>query len=408
MMGVRTWTVALLGLATALLAPAEGGDKAIPSWKKTTIEGKFRSEGVTVGDVNKDGKNDILIGDSWYEAPSWTKHDIRKPGEYGDGLHSYSDCMTCWADDINGDGWVDEIVIGFPGTAANWYENPKGKDGPWAKHEISPSACNETPLYTPLFKDGRRVLVMGTQPKGQSDQGQMAYFTPGGDPTQPWVMHPISEPSTSKHVIPGTSQFSHGLGVGDIDGDGRLDVICTGGWWRQGVREQNSSLTWEFHPAKLGEASADMITYDISGDGKADVIASSAHKFGIWSYLQGAEKDSSPKFAKSDLFPDLVSETHALIAADINGDGLMDLVTGKRFWSHGKSEPGSDKPSRLYWFEAAKGADGKITFTPREIDDQSGIGTQFLVTDFNGDGLLDIITSNKKGVFLFEQTRVAK
>ena len=52
--------------------------------------------------------------------------------------------------------------------------------------------------------------------------------------------------------------------------------------------------------------------------------------------------------------------------------------------------------------------DGKIAFEPREIDDQSGIGTQFVVADFNGDGLLDIVTSNKKGVFLFEQARAGK
>ncbi len=94
-----------------------------------------------------------------------------------------------------------------------------------------------------------------------------------------------------------------------------------------------------------------------------------------------------------------------MIAADINGDGLKDLVTGKRFWSHGKNEPGSDKPARLYWFEANRDSAGKIAFTPRQIDDQSGVGTQFVVADFNGDGLLDIVTANKKGVFLFEQTR---
>ena len=115
---------------------AHADDRGTPvTWKKTVIEGKFRSEGVAIADVNKDGKLDIMIGDSWYEAPSWTKHDIRKPGDFGDGLGGYSNCMTCWSDDINGDGWPDQIVIGFPGVPALWYENPKGKPGYWPEHE---------------------------------------------------------------------------------------------------------------------------------------------------------------------------------------------------------------------------------------------------------------------------------
>ena len=400
-MNWRTWA-AILGSSTILLATtsasaADAGGKV--GWKKTTIEGKFRSEGVAVADVNKDGKPDVLIGDSWYEAPTWAKHAIRNPGDYGDGLRSYSECMACWADDVNGDGWPDQLVIGFPGTAALWYENPRGKDVPWPRHEIAPSACNETPLYTDLFGDGRRVLVMGSQPQGKQDEGVMAWFAPGKDPAQPWEMHPVSEAKGA----PGTQTFAHGLGVGDLNGDGRKDVICTAGWWEQPSSGRDGS--WTFHPAPLGDAAADMIAYDLNGDGKADVIDSSAHKFGIWWYEQGPAKDGQPAFARRDLFPELVSETHALIAADIDGDGLDDLVTGKRFWSHGKSEPGSDKPARLYWLKATRAADGKVTFDPREIDDQSGIGTQFVVLDFNGDGLLDIVTSNKKGVFLFEQSR---
>lgn len=407
----KRWTAAALGLSAVLLstAPSVGEEKATPvAWKKTVVEGKFRSEGVAVADVNKDGKTDVLVGDSWYEAPSWAKHDIRKPGDYGDGLHSYSDCMTCWTDDVNGDGWADQIVIGFPGSAAVWYENPKNKEGHWARHEVWPSACNETPLYADLFGDGRKVLVMGWQPKGKDNEGQMAWFTPSSDPSQPWEMHAVSEPGGPGKGAPGTQRFSHGLGVGDLNGDGRQDVICNGGWWEQPQSGRKSDAPWAFHPAKLGDAVADMIAYDVNGDGKADVVASSAHQFGIWWFEQGAVKDGSPEFTKHDLFPKLVSETHALIAADVNGDGLKDLVTGKRFWSHGKSEPGSEKPAYLYWFEASRGPDGKTTFTPREIDDQSGIGTQFVVTDFNGDGLLDVVTSNKKGVFVLEQTRAAK
>jgi hypothetical protein len=316
--------------------------------------------------------------------------------------------MTCWTDDINGDGWPDQIVVGFPGNPALWYENPKGADGFWPEHQVWHSACNETPLYTDLFGDGHRVLVMGWQPKGKDNEGQMAWLSPGSDPSQPWEMHAVSEPSAPGKPVPGTFRFAHGLGVGDLNGDGRNDVICTGGWWEQPKEGKKSDQPWPFHPAALGDAVADMIAYDVNQDGKADVIASSAHQFGIWWFEQGEAKNGSPVFTKHDLFPNLVSETHALIATDIDGDGLKDLVTGKRFWSHGKNEPGSDQPARLYWITARRASERGISFMPREIDDQSGIGTQFVVADFNGDGLLDIVTANKKGVFLVEQVRTNK
>jgi FG-GAP-like repeat len=411
-MGLRSFTMALgvtALVAAAAPTPTSGGEKPTAvSWKKTVIDGKFRSEGVSVADVNRDGKLDVLVGDAWYEAPSWARHDIRKAGEYGDGLHGYSDCFTCWADDINRDGWPDQIVVGVPGAPCYWYENPKGKPGDWPRHEIWPSACNETPLYADLFADGHRVLVMGWQPPGKENEGQMAWFAPGSDPSLPWEMHPVSVPSSPGKVIPGTFKFAHGLGVGDVNSDGRPDVICTDGWWEQPATGRAAPAPWTFHPARLGDANADMIAYDVNHDGKPDVIASSAHKFGIWWFEQGDAQEGSPVFTRHDLFPKLVSETHALIAADINGDGLNDLVTGKRFWSHGKNEPGSDMPARLYWFEAGRGGDGTVTFTPHEIDDGSGVGTQFTVTDVNGDGLLDIVTANKKGVYLFEQVRPAK
>ena len=411
-MGLRITKAAVIGWSAVLLisAASAGADEpSPPSWKKTIIEGKFRSEGVAVADVNKDGENDVLIGDSWYEAPSWARHDIRKPGDYGDGLKSYSDCMAAWADDVNGDGWADQVVVGFPGKAAYWYENPRNKPGHWTAHEVWPSACNETPLYTDLFGDGQRVLVMGAQPKGKDNEGTMAWFSPGSDPSQTWELHAISEVGgKDKKGAPGTQRFAHGLGVGDLNGDGRNDVLCTAGWWEQPESGRKASTNWAFHPAVLGDAVADMIVSDVNGDGKADVIASSAHKSGIWWFEQGAGKDGVPAFTRHDLFPDLISETHALIAADINGDGLKDLVTGKRFWSHGRSEPGSDKPPKIYWLEAKRASDGKVSFTPREVDDQSGIGTQFTVLDFNGDGLLDVVTANKKGVFLLEQSRAAR
>jgi hypothetical protein len=385
--------------------PTRGAQQPVAiSWKKTVLDRAFRSEGVAVADVNRDGKLDILAGEVWYEAPDWRMHEIQKPGEYGDGSKGYSHSFACFADDVNHDGWPDLIVIDFPGQPCHWFENPKGQSGHWKKHVIWPSACNETPLYADLFGNGRRVLIMGWQPPGKEHDGQMAWFSPGENPDSLWQMHPISEPSSPGHEIPGTFRYSHGLGVGDVNGDGRMDVICTAGWWEQ--PERDDGKPWKFHAANLGDACADMYACDLDGDGKADVISSSAHNFGIWWYQQRPGRNSDPAFLRHDLFPRLFSQSHALHFVDINGDGLKDLVTGKRWWAHGpKGDAAPNDPAVLYWFEATKSRNGITRFVPHEIDHDSGIGTQFAVQDVNGDKLPDIAVSNKKGVYLFEQVR---
>ena len=399
--------------------PVFSADPPKITWKRTVIDKKFHSEGVAIGDVNNDRKMDVITGEVWYEAPTWKLHRFR-PGkdDYTMGEQNiYSKSFACWTGDFNGDGWLDVLVVGFPGEPCHWYENPQGKDGMWKEHMVWHSACNETPIYVDLFGKGQRVLLMGWQPKGKGNEGQMAYFTPGKNSNELWEMHPISEPSIPAKIgddkkpipgtakeIPGTQRFSHGLGVGDINGDGRNDVMCTAGWWEQPEKADGKS-PWKFHKAAFGDACADMYAVDLDGDGKNDVISSSAHNYGIWSYLQKSSKDD-PTFLKKDLFPKLVSQTHAMHFVDINGDGLKDMVTGKRKWAHGpKGDADPNAAPSIYWFEARKGSDGVVTFEPHLIDDDSGIGTQFTVADFNGDKLLDIIVSNKHGVHVIEQVR---
>src|SRR5262245_36501022 len=363
----HTWLFVALLPALALPATLAGtprggekGGKGGPkvTWKKIVVDKAFRSEGVAVADINKDGKPDILIGDVWYEAPDWKMHVIREDRKFD--LLRYSETFGCFADDLNGDGWPDLIVIPFPGHPVCWYENPKGKyvdakgqPGLGMEHVIWPSCGNEAPLYADLFGTGKRVLIMGWQPlrkfvrgpegrfavETAENEGQMAWFRPGKDPTQLWEMHPISEPSLPGKPAPGTHRFSHGLGVGDINGDGRLDVMTTAGWWEQPAKDYGRP--WKFHPANLGPNCADMFAYDVDGDGKADVISSSAHDFGIWWYQQRPGKTSSPAFVQHTFFKDLMSQTHALHCVDIDGDGLKDLVTGRRWWAHGpKGDPG--------------------------------------------------------------------
>jgi hypothetical protein len=357
-------------------------------FRKIVVDKTFRSEGVATGDVNRDGKLDILAGDVWYEAPDWKMNEIRSVGQY-DASKGYSQAFANFAQDVNRDGWIDSIVIGMPGEPCRWYENPQNKPGHWKHHVVAKSACNETPVFADLLGNGCPVLVFAVRP-----EGLMAWFSVPKDPTGLWDMHVIAGPDA-----PGTERYSHGLGVGDVNGDGRNDVLITEGWWE--APQDRTRSNWQFHPAKLGPACANMLVYDVDGDGDSDIITSSAHNYGIWWFEQLPQTNGS-KFEQHLIHKEF-SQTHALNLVDINGDGVQDFVTGKRYFAHQGKDPGGHEPAVLYWFELRRLQNGKVKFVPHKIDDNSGVGTQFEVADMNGDAKPDIVTSNKKGVYVFMQ-----
>src|SRR5260221_2586122 len=394
-MEITKFSLRLLRLVTALsfwalagFAQKTGLPAIDPRFTKHVLTTDFISEGVAIGDVNKDGKLDILAGAYWFEAPKWTRHEITAAKHYSPATE-FSNSFLDFSMDINQDGWPDLIRISLPGEEAVWYENPQNKPGYWHEHAILKNAGNESPAFVDVDGDGRPDILCNDP--AAKEMIWMKSPAVKGDTT--WTRYIIG-----KGDISGVNRYTHGLGLIDMNGDGRPDVVITKGWWE--CPSDPKTANWVFHPADLGEDCSQIYTLDIKGAGQGPVgnlISASAHRYGIWWH----EKVDTG-WVHHVIFNGF-SESHALAMADINGDGFADLVTGKRYFAHNGEDPGAYEPSVLYWFEYKPGA--APVWIPHLIDSDSGVGLHGLVQDINKDGLPDIIVANKKGVFFFEQKK---
>jgi hypothetical protein len=391
---------ALRAAATLALAAGMASAQALP-FQKIVVTSEYLAEGADLGDFDKDGIMDLVSGAYWFEGPDFkVRHEYQAPTAYN-AATDYSKVFLTWTQDVDGDGWTDIFATGVPGVPGYWYRNPGASVGTatrWTRSEALPVVGNESPAFHDVDGDGKLDLLCNT------NDGYAGWVSRvPGNPTAPWVFRRITPKGN-------WNRFTHGLGFGDINGDGRKDLLEKEGWW-----EQPASLAgdpeWKRHPYVFAAAGgAQMHAHDFDGDGDMDVATTlDAHGWGL-AWFEQVRTNGAISFVKRTLMGDRAaqaqygiafSQPHALALADMDGDGLLDLVTGKRKWAHGPDgDIEANSPYVLAVFRARR-TGTTASFIPSVLDTASGVGVQLEVKDMDGDGRMDIVVGNKSGTFAF-------
>lgn len=396
-------------IATSLFLCAAAFGQEPVRFEKVTLTDRYYCDGIASGDINGDGKTDIVAGPFWYAGP-----DFKDAQQFYDQqplptAPSPSNSMFSFVHDFSGDGKPDILVLGRVHVhEARWYENPGSDTGLWPRHFAFERVRGESPQLLDLDGDGRKELTTHWDNQWGTIQPNASSYA------KPWEFVAIDKPRE-------WNQWYHGQGTGDLNNDGRTDVLINDGWFEQPADKKQKD--WTFHRGKFshGRGGAQMFVYDVNGDGDNDVISSlDAHGWGLaWFEQIGSEAKrtentraiGSARFVRHAIMgnreqePDFgvaFSQPHALALADIDGDGLKDIVTGKRRWAHGpKGDVEPNAKPVVYWFRLTRTAGGQVKYTPHLIDERSGVGVQIAAMDVNSDGRTDVLTASKLGAFVF-------
>ena len=341
-----------------------------------------RYESAGVFDVNGNGVPDIVSGSHWYEGPDFRKKhpigEVRSVGEYFDDFSTIPM-------DVNGNGRLDFVTGGYWGDTLRWRENPGDPEAEWPEHVIAKTGPVETTRAWDVDGDGRLELVPNA--------------------TGPLVVYKLiidengrGSGRFSSHVIHDGPQ-GHGLGFGDVTGNGRGDFILAHGWLE--APEDPLTGPWKFHADfDLGSASIPILVVDVTGNGLGDLIVGQAHAYGLDWWEQRIDGAGRRTWEKHSIDP-CNSQYHDLIWTDIDGDGACELVTGKRYRAHNGRDPGAADPVGIYYFKWNGESFSKqiIDYGPARVG--TGCGIHFVVADLTGDGRPDIVAPGKDGLYVF-------
>ncbi len=370
------------GRAVQQPAVAPASQPSRVRFEKVVINAASDFEAACAADVNGDGKLDIVSGDTWYEAPNWTPHKFREIGVWGRDVNT-SGYRADFADipvDVNGDGRVDIISSDYASGEIFWHENPGAKGGLWPRHLIARPGSAETTVLAPIL--GKRTVCL----LPNCADKVVWYELRKRGPQPEWV----------EHVV-GKEGAAHGIGWGDVNRDGKIDIVTPHGWY-ENVDARHDRWIW--HPdweCDPGDVGIGMLVLDVDGDGRNDIVFGSGHHYGLY-WLRQMPPGSAKRWVQHPIDTSW-SQVHTLMLADLTGDRQPVILTGKRYKAH-DHDPGAAEPLGLYYYRYDR---RKSRWEKYVIDQGTTVGTglQLTAVDLFGTGRLDILAPGKSGLYLF-------